>query len=135
MMSSHHSWAALQPEETPVYNAEIRFPDEGEGDDVGLEKTKHLLKTLCTWSMSNEVRRRTRSRYKFPKVEATRTPCLDRFMHTLAAQTAKVVDRELSRIQTFVLDLFAPLTAILDNTNNMSIKEIKEASITAVKLI
>ena len=85
--------------------------------------------------MSNEVRRRTRSRYKLPKIEAMRTPRLDHFMHTLAQQTAKVTDREQSRIQTFVLDPLAPLTAILDNTDNMPIKEIKEGSITAVELI
>ena len=65
-------------------------------------------KTSCTWSTSNEVRRHTRSRYKLPRVEATRTPHLDHFIHPLAPQTAKVVDRELSRIQTFVLDSLAP---------------------------
>ena len=139
-MSSHRSWADIHPEEVPVYDAEIRFPDEGEGDDVGpltevSEETERLLKTSCTRSVSNEVRRRTRSRYKLPKVEATRTPRLDHFMHTLAPQTAKVVDRELSRIQTFVLDSLAPLTAILDNKDNMSIEDVKEASITAVELI
>ena len=72
---------------------------------------------------------------KLPKVEAMRTPRLDHFMHTLALQTAKVADRKLFRIQTFVLDPLAPLTTILDNTENMSIEEIKEASTTAVELI
>ena len=139
-MSSHRAWADLRPEETPGYDPDIRFPDEGEGDDVGpltevSEETERLLKTSCTRSVSNEVRRRTRSRYKLPKGEAMRTPRLDHFIHTLAPQTAKAADRELSRIQTFVLDPLAPLTALLDNTDNMSIEEIKEASITAVELI
>ena len=149
--SSHRAWADVHPGETPVYDTEVRFPDEGEVDDVGpltevSEETERLLRTSCTRSVSNEVRRRTRSRYKLPRVEATRTPRLDHFMHTLAPQSAKVVDRELSRsakvvdrelsrIQTFVLDSLAPLTAILDNNTEMSIDEVKEASITAVELI
>ena len=113
MMSSHCSWADVHPEETTVYNADIRFPDEGEGDDRGpltevSEETEHLLKTSCMWSMLNEVRRHTQSRYKLPKEEAMRTPGLEHFMHTLAPQTAKFVDKELSRIQTFVLDFVAP---------------------------
>ena len=139
-MSSHCLWVDIHPEETPDYDAEIRFPDESEGDDAGpltevSKETEHLLKTLCMRSMSNEVRRRTQSKYKLLKVEAMRTPCLDHFMHTLAPQTAKVADREWSRIQTFVLDSLAPLTAILGNTDNMLIEEIKEASFTAVELI
>ena len=61
-MSSYCSRAEVHPEETLVCNAEICFPDEGERDDVGpltkvSEKTKHVLKTSCTWSVSNEVRR------------------------------------------------------------------------------
>ena len=114
-MSSHRVWADHHPDKTLVYDADIRYADEG--DDVGLftqvsEETERLLKTLCTRSVSNEVRRRTQSRYKLPKVEAMRTPCLDHFMHTLAPQTAKVADRELFRIQTFVLDPLSPLTTI-----------------------
>ena len=85
-------------------------------------------RTSCMWSVSNEVRRCTQSRYKLPRVEATRTPHLDHFMHTLAPQTATVVGRELSRIQMFVLDFLAPLTTILDNNTEMSIEEVKEAS-------
>ena len=92
-MSSQRSWADVHPDETPVYDAEIHFPDESKGDEVGpltevSEETERLLKTSCTWSVLHEVRRRTWSRYKLPKVEATRTPRLDHFMQTLAPQTA-----------------------------------------------
>ena len=123
--SSHHLWADVHPDETPDYSVEISFPDEGKGDDLGLltevsEETKHLLKTSCKRSMSNEIMRSTQCRYKLLKVEATRMPHLDHFMHSLAPQTANV-DRELSRIQTFVLD---SLTAILDN-KDMSIEEVR----------
>ena len=57
------------------------------------------------------------------------------YAHT-TQHTAKVADRDLSRIQTFVQNFYAlPLTAILDTTNKMSIRDIKEASVMAVKLI
>ena len=56
-------------------------------------------------------------------------------MHTLAPQTAKVVDRELSRIQTFVLDSLTPLTATLNNHTEMSVEQVKEVSVAAVELI
>lgn len=53
--------------------------------------------------MLNELRKRTQSRYKLPKVEATRTPRLDHVLKTLAPQAARTTDRELARIQSFVL--------------------------------
>ena len=95
-MSSHHLWVEVHPEETPVYNADIRFPDKCEGDDMGpltevSQETKQLLKTSCTRSMSNEVRRCTQSRWKLLKVEATRTPRLDHFVHTLAGKKLSIL--------------------------------------------
>ena len=59
--------------------------------------------------MSNDLRRKTRSAFKFPKVEATRTPRVDQVIRSLAPQSAKTSDRELARLQTFVLDSMAPL--------------------------
>ena len=87
-MLSHRSWAEVHPEQTPVYDAEIRFPDEGEGDDIGLltevlEETEDLLKTSCKPNVSNEARRHSRSLYKLSEVEAMRTLRLDHSMHTL----------------------------------------------------
>ena len=55
-------------------------------------------------------------------------------MRTLATQPAKSVDRELARIQTYVLDSLAPITALLENSK-MPTKEVPEASSAATVLI
>ena len=117
-MSSHRAWADHRPDETPVYDADIRYADEGEGDDVGpltevSEETERLLKTSCTRSVSNEVRRRTRSRYKLPKVEATRTPRLDHFMPRAHRRPSWVPEKGWSRTRLsagFVI-LLPPLSS------------------------
>ena len=38
------------------------------------EETHRLLTDSCTRGVSSESRKRTRSRFKFPKVDATRSP-------------------------------------------------------------
>ena len=81
------------------------------------------------------MRKCTRGRYKIPKVEATKTPRLDPVIKTLAPQGAKNTDKDLAKLQTFVLDSLAPLTAILENIGRMSVGEVKEASSTAVELL
>ena len=45
------------------------------------------------------------------------------------------MDKELAKLQTFVLDSLAPLTAILEYGYGMSVEEVKEASSTAVELL
>ena len=47
----------------------------------------------------------------------------------------KADDRELVKIQSFVLDSLAPLTALLEQGEAMSHGEVKEAASTAVQLI
>lgn len=81
-------------EGTLDYDTRVCFPDEGDGDDAGpptevSEVTECLLKTSCMLSMSNEVRRRSWSRHKLPRIETTRTPCLNHFMHTPASRRLK----------------------------------------------
>ena len=85
-MSSHHTWANAHPEETPDYDAEIRFPDESERDDAG-PLTEASKETHVQWSVLNEVRRRTRSKYKLPKAEATRTLPTPLHAHTSPADS------------------------------------------------
>ena len=75
----------------------IHFSDEEDGpDDSQLVKvsegTYRLLKTVC---MRNDLRRRMQSVYKFPKVEATRTPKVDEVIISLASQSAKTADRTI----------------------------------------
>ena len=45
----------------------------------------------------------------------TRTPQLDSFIKPEISQAVKTVDKELARLQTFVLDTLAPLTSLLES--------------------
>uniref|UniRef100_A0A1X7UW63 Uncharacterized protein n=1 Tax=Amphimedon queenslandica TaxID=400682 RepID=A0A1X7UW63_AMPQE len=80
------------------------------------EETHRLLTDSCTWGMSIETRKCTRNHFKLPK----------------SAQSA---DKELARLQTFILDALAPLTAILEGAKEMTVQDIKEALMTASILI
>ena len=126
------SWADRDPEEKPDYAADPRFSDEEDTDTVeGLvdvsERTYALLTNSCTRSVSHEQRKKTRSGYKLPRVEATRTPKVNHVMKALASPAAKSTDRELSRIQTFVLDSLAPLTTILEDAEKTSLEDVRDA--------
>ena len=46
-------------------------------------------------------------------------PRMDDCIKSPDPQTAKAVDKELARIQTFVLDALAPLTAMLENVDQL----------------
>ena len=131
----------MDPTEEPNYSADP-YLGSGEEEDVEnsiltevSEETHKLLTTACTRSVPLEVRKRTRGRFKLPKVEATRTPKMDHVMRSLAPQAARSADKELARIQTFVLDSLAPVTAILENGLQMSRKEVTEATSAAAILI
>ena len=87
-------WADRDPEKKADYSVTLNFSDEEEGVEGSqvvevLEETHHLLTTSCTRSMSNETRKQTQSRYKLPKVDATRTPRVDHIMKTLAPPDSK----------------------------------------------
>ena len=99
------------------------------------EKKHHLLTNSCTRSVSNELRKRMRSRCKLPKVDATRTPRVDHVMRTLAPQAAKTANRELARIQSFMLDSLALVSAMVENSKRMMVEDVREASSAAAKLI
>ena len=86
-------------------------------------------------SVSNEVTKRTRSCYKLPKMDTTRTPRVDHVMKTLAPQTAKTADKELVRIQSFMLDSLTPVSALLENAERMTVEDVKEASSATAELI
>lgn len=56
-------------------------------------------------------------------------------MRALAPTAAKSTDRDLARIQTFVLDSLAPVTSLLERAERMSVEDIKDAASTAGMLI
>uniref|UniRef100_A0A1X7VHH3 Uncharacterized protein n=1 Tax=Amphimedon queenslandica TaxID=400682 RepID=A0A1X7VHH3_AMPQE len=62
------------------------------------EKTHRLLSDSGTWGVSSETRKRTRSHFKLPKVDAARSPTLHSVMKTVAPQSAQSVDKELARL-------------------------------------
>jgi hypothetical protein len=135
-----YSWADIDPDTKADYSANVHFSDEEDGIDSSQlvevsEQTHQLLTTSCTRSVPNEVRKRTRSRFKLPKVVATRTPRLDHVMRSLVPQTAKSADKELARIQTFVLDSLAPITSLLESWRDCSKEEVRDASLAAAELI
>ena len=106
-------WADRDPKEKVDYSVILNFSDEEDGVEGSQlvevsEETQRLLTTSCTRSMSNEMRKRTWSRYKLLKVDATRTPRVDHVMMTLAPQAAKTADKELARLQTLCWTLSLP---------------------------
>ena len=112
-------WADRDPYEKIDYSAHISFSDEEEGAGMEQlvevsEQTEKLLKGSCTRSVPNECRRKIRSVFHFPKVPATRTPRLDQFLRTEIPQATRSLDKDLSKLQTFVLEALAPLTTILE---------------------
>jgi hypothetical protein len=56
-------------------------------------------------------------------------------MRALIPQQAKSADKDLAKIQSFVLDSLAPITALVEKHQKMSVTDIKEAALTAVELI
>ena len=115
-----------------------RYSDEEDGAEHVMEvseRTHQLLSDSCMRSLTNESRKRTRNWYNLPKVDATRTPKLDPVIKTLASQQALSADKELARIQTFLLDAMAPISAILESVDEMAVEDVGEASITTSALI
>ena len=135
-------WCDRDPAELVDYSAQIHFSEEEDGTDESAESlvevSEEMAKMLtesCTRCVTNESRKRTRNKYPLPKVPATRTPRLDHFMRTETPQNVKSLDRDLARIQTFVLDAIAPLTAISENLGKFSGEDVEQATTSAIKLI
>ena len=138
--TSERSWGDRDLVESTDFSIP-HFPEEEDGVELVevSDGTHRFLKTVCIRSMSNDLRRKTQSAFKFPKVEATRTPRVDQVIRSLAPQSARTSDRELARLQTFVLDSMAPLSDLMEmishDTDRVSIEDIKNAPLTATELI
>ena len=82
------------------------------------------------------MRLQTRGKYPLPKVVATKTPHLDSLVRTELSSATKSDDKELAKIQTFMLDALAPLTSILEaDSEKASYDEVIDATKAAVALI
>jgi hypothetical protein len=146
----HHSKSGARGSslwaDTPVYDKTdySTIPQFSDNDGEYLEPsellevspgTLSLLDDACTQSVLNESRKRVREPYQLPKAASTRTPRQDSYMRSETPQGIRTMDRELSRVQTFMLDTLAPLVAIYEYTHDLSPDDIKEATTAAIKLL
>ena len=100
------------------------------------EKTKKFLEEKCTRRVQNGVRLQTRRKYSLPKVVATKMSHLDSYLKTELSSATKSDDKELAKIQSFMLDALAPLTSILEaDSEKVFYDEVIDASKAAVALI
>lgn len=146
-VKSKRSWADRMEdddEESVDYSKKIDFSDEEEDERTSTklravsEKTKAFLTDRCTKGLSNEDRLKTRNQFLLPKVPATKTPQLDAYLKTEVSASTKSTDRELAKLQSFVLDAMAPLTAVMESANSdnpLSFRETLQAVLAAAGLI
>ena len=119
---------------SPLDTRAVDSDDTAGGDLLTVsQETGHLLTSVCTRSVSNETRKRIRGRYQLPKVVATKSPNLDAFLKPEAPAHAKGLDKELAKIQSFVLDALAPITSLLEY--DLSPSAVYEAAEAAAELI
>ena len=59
-----------------------------------------------------------KGKYPQPRVAATKTPKLDDFIKQVVPTASNNANKELAKIQTFVLDAIAPLTTIMEAGNS-----------------
>ena len=132
---------ADKPEEVN-YDKPIEFPDSDEEEGSNLvevsDETKAFAKAKFTMSLNNEKRKRAMNKFPQPKIPATRTPKLDEYMKQLTPAAARTTDKELAKIQTFVSDAVAPLTALMEAEHveeTLTMDDVPAAVANAVELI
>ena len=121
------------------YNAPVFWPDSDEEGNPNLqevsEETRRVLETSCLSRKSNATRLQVRGLYPLPKVSATRSLALDSYLKPELSTTTKQEDKELAKIQAFVLDALAPLTTILEETGGDQESGVYQAAKAAVQLV
>ena len=85
--------------------------------------------------MTNESGKHTRNNFKLPKVSATRTPGLNDLIKAETHQTVKSLNKDLARIQSFVLDALAPLTTLVEGDDSVTPEDLHLASTYAIQLL
>jgi len=123
-----------------IYKSQPQFGPDSDDDQELIEvseETAKFLQEKCTQGVPNEARLRARKRYPLPKVPATKTPQLDSFLRPEVSISTKSADKELARVQSFVLDAMAPLTFLLeaDKGEPPSWEEVRRAAGTAAELV
>ena len=113
------SWAAAMDEIDPIEDG--RSPGEEEARNIVrltdvLPRTEECIKAAFK-PMRNVDRRQLRSQHTVPKLEATKTPDLDKFMADGCSKSTKAADKAIGRIQALTLDAVGPLAEALDLIN------------------
>ena len=131
----HRSWADHMDENEDKREIDIEDLDNKPQVDSKLvkvsEKTRRAADGVCLMLTTSK------HCFELPKVAATKTPQLDSYIKTEVSVT-KSTDRELARIQTFVLDSLTPLTSIVEcdkQGGSLSHKEVLITVKTVVQLI
>ena len=92
-----------------------------------------------TWGdVDNATWHNTRRGFIVPDSPAVRTPRLDSVLKADALQQTKALDKELAKVQTFVLDAAGPLTQVLEAANSeegLSTEVAIEAARAALMLV
>ena len=119
LTSTHRNWEDIP--EYPDYSEIVQFANDSdaEGRPTGKvaevsKTTEALLRESCSRRLANNVRLKIRDNYSLPQVAATRTPQLDNYLKPEISQQAKTTDKDLAKIQTFVLDSLAPLSHLME---------------------
>ncbi len=97
-----------------------------------------LLTERCTLGLRNDAHLKARRRYPLPKVPATRTPQLDGFIKGEVSTATRNADKELTRLQSLVLDSLAPLIHLLEAEQRGGPpmwEEAKKAVVAATELV
>ena len=118
LTSSHRNWEDIP--EYPDYSEVLQFADDSDNEGRPTSKVAKvsetaevLLKDSCTKWLANNTRFKIRDNY-LPQVAATRTPQLDNCLKPEISQQTNTADKELAKIQTFVLDSVAPLSHLME---------------------
>ena len=143
--NTQRSWADRMEEperERMDYTSKLPWEDSDTEENPKLqevlEATKKTLEKACQMRMANPTRLQTRAPYPLPKVPATRTMTLDSYLKPEVSSSIKSDDKELGKIQAFVLDALAPLSVILeaaDGDQSMTVGGVQEVAVAAVQLI
>lgn len=133
------SWADRPEGDTIDYEETLVWPDEdssGKKFEVS-ESTRTLLQQSFTRGLPNSARRQQKEKHGVPSIAATRTMQLDRVIKDRLSNRAVRRDKDLARLQNYVLDAVGPLTAVVDKlqAGEASSEDVLAANQMALRLL
>ena len=135
----HHRWWAdpMSDSEEPEVMDYTTESESGEQTHTSVKevsgRTEKFLQKKCTRRVPNSERRDIHEKYPLPKVPATRPAQLDPMLKSEISPTTKTADRQLTKVQAWLLDSLAPMTSLLEAHNKGDKLDQKDV-IQAVKM-